>query len=251
MIRVAIVDDEETIREGLSRMIRDLGGDFEIAGTARDGLEGLDLITRARPDVAIVDVKMPGFSGLDLVERARKSCPSTRFVVLSAHADFDYAIRAMRAGVVDYLEKPCNRFELLRALGGTEPAEGADAPEGGDPALRGRGPAGAGRPAPGALADAIRSFLDANFYREIGLAELAERFRLSPAYVSTLFKGAFGKGVVEYLHEIRVARAVELLEDPTLRVSEVARMVGFGDPRHFARVFKRITGSNPNEKSRT
>ena len=91
----------------------------------------------------------------------------------------------------------------------------------------------------------VREFIDANYYREIGLAELAASINFSPAYFARQFKCSLGITPHQYLTQVRVASAKQLLEENRMTVGEVAAAVGFYDQSHLAHHFKRAIGVAP------
>lgn len=116
MYRVLIVDDEKLIREGLSRVIDWEGAGFTVVGLAQDYEDALLAWERLKPDILVTDIRMPGPDGLSLIETLKDMDPLLRVLVLSGHADFDYAKRALRARVDGYLLKPVDEEELLGYL---------------------------------------------------------------------------------------------------------------------------------------
>ena len=117
MIRLVIIDDEQLIRRGLQKIIEMSGGEYEIAGEAADGEEGLKLLLKVSPDIAVVDVKMPKKNGLEMIgEYLAQGAGRTRFIVLSAYDDYVFTRKAIKLGICDYLLKPVNRFDFLRQL---------------------------------------------------------------------------------------------------------------------------------------
>lgn len=113
---VMLLDDEELIIQGLRNMISwsDLG--CYICATANSGDQGKILIDQAKPDILIVDIRMPGISGLELAEYVLERYPNCKVIIISAYADFDFARRSIKAGVVDYLLKPIDKQELISAV---------------------------------------------------------------------------------------------------------------------------------------
>lgn len=91
----------------------------------------------------------------------------------------------------------------------------------------------------------IVSYMNANYMEELSLHRLAETFYVSPYYLSRFFKEATGFTFVEYLNSVRIKEAKQLLMRSQLKVSLIARKVGFGSVTHFGRVFKQITGHTP------
>lgn len=116
MLKVLFADDEPLMLEGLRYLVdwNTLG--FEICGEALDGEDAERLIQARRPDLVITDVRMPVIDGLDLIERFSESDSRPKFIIFSGYADFDYARRALKYGVSNYLTKPLDETELIRAV---------------------------------------------------------------------------------------------------------------------------------------
>lgn len=115
-MRIVIVEDEAPIREGLENILKKLDPSYEIAGKAADGREGLEVIRREKPDVIIMDIRMPEMDGLTMLKKLREEGIASKALVLSAYSDFSYARRAMELGVSNYLLKPVKIRELRKAL---------------------------------------------------------------------------------------------------------------------------------------
>jgi two-component system, NarL family, invasion response regulator UvrY len=115
MIRIVLVDDHNLVRTGL-RMILEKLSDIDIVGEAEDGEQGLSLIKRARPDIALVDVHMPGFSGVELTERVRRAKLETRIIILTMAGEAPFPRRLLDAGASGYLTKGCPADELIKAV---------------------------------------------------------------------------------------------------------------------------------------
>lgn len=115
MIKVVLVDDHELVRTGF-RMILAAQKDIQIAGEAADGEQGLAVIRKTKPDVALVDVHMPNLSGIELTDRVRRSKFTTRIVILTVVNEAPFPKRLIEAGAMGYLTKGCAAEELLRAV---------------------------------------------------------------------------------------------------------------------------------------
>lgn len=114
-IRTLIVDDEARIRRGIERLVQSCGDEWEVVGTASDGLEALDYFekTSGAVDLLITDVKMPEMDGLRLIQEAKKRY-SFHPLLVSGYDDFAYLQAAIREGALDYMLKPVDR-EQFRA----------------------------------------------------------------------------------------------------------------------------------------
>jgi len=115
MIRVLLADDHELVRDGLKRILA-AHADLSIAGEARNGDEALALVRANDYDVALLDISMPGLAGIDLVKRLKLEKPALRILVLTMHAEAQYAARALKAGASGYLTKDSASQQLVGAI---------------------------------------------------------------------------------------------------------------------------------------
>ncbi|WP_340022786.1 response regulator transcription factor [Paenibacillus sp. FSL K6-1096] len=118
MLKVLFADDEPLMLEGLRFLVDWEELDFEICGEALDGEDALQLIQSRHPDLVITDVRMPVIDGLELIRRSSElgSGLHPKFIIFSGYADFEYAKRALKYGVSNYLTKPLDERELTEAL---------------------------------------------------------------------------------------------------------------------------------------
>jgi DNA-binding NarL/FixJ family response regulator len=114
-IRVLAVDDQRVVREGLA-MLLGLLPDVEVVGTAADGEQALALAGELRPDVILMDLRMPRMDGVEATRRLRVSHPEIKVVVLTTYADDRSVIDALRAGALGYLTKDAGADEIRQAL---------------------------------------------------------------------------------------------------------------------------------------
>src|SRR5881396_3910726 len=111
---ILVVDDEENIRHTLRGVLADEG--FEVL-EAPDGRRALELLKHVAPRLAIVDVWMPEMDGIELVERMRNQAPGVPIIVISGHGTIETAVRVIRLGAFDFLEKPFPLDALLNVVG--------------------------------------------------------------------------------------------------------------------------------------
>lgn len=116
MLRLMIVDDEETIRNALSHMIDYESIGYKVIAAAKNGMEAFDIICDEYPDVVITDIKMPILNGLELIQRANTLNAGMDYIILSGYGEFEYAKQAMQYGVKHFLLKPTDNEELVEAL---------------------------------------------------------------------------------------------------------------------------------------
>lgn len=111
-----IVDDEEIEREGMAQFIPWDTYEMKVVGTARNGAEGLKKIAKYKPDLAIVDIKMPVMNGIEMIRKAKEQYPDMTFVVLSGYGDYEFTSQAMELGVRHYILKPCDESKMIPVL---------------------------------------------------------------------------------------------------------------------------------------
>jgi two-component system, NarL family, invasion response regulator UvrY len=114
-LRILIVDDHAIVREGLVRILEGTGRGWQVA-EATSGFQALEWLRRNDASLAIVDLSMPGMSGLDLIARLHKEFAHLRVLVLSMHAEEQYALRAFQAGAHGYVTKDRAPAELVDAV---------------------------------------------------------------------------------------------------------------------------------------
>ncbi|MBI2864723.1 MAG: response regulator transcription factor [Chloroflexi bacterium] len=114
-ISVVIVDDHTMVREG-TRRILDGEPDISVVGEAGDGTEALALAARLKPDVILLDIRIPLLGGIEVAQRVRGIAPDTKVIVLTAYDDDDYVLAAMEAGTAGYLPKTVRAAEVVDAV---------------------------------------------------------------------------------------------------------------------------------------
>ncbi|MDF5757169.1 response regulator transcription factor [Spongiactinospora sp. TRM90649] len=114
-VRVVVADDQTVVREGLVLLLGLLPG-VEVAGAARDGEEALRLVAAQRPDVVLMDLRMPRMDGVEATRRIREEHPGVQVVVLTTYSDDESVFSALRAGARGYLTKDADAESLARAI---------------------------------------------------------------------------------------------------------------------------------------
>jgi len=111
--RVLVVDDEETVRDLLQRVMKEAGYDVV---TAANGRDALDKLSQLNAGVVLLDMRMPGMSGMEVLQEITTNWPETCVVMVTAVADTQTAIDAMKLGAYDYIIKPFNRDEVVQKV---------------------------------------------------------------------------------------------------------------------------------------
>lgn len=117
-MKVFLVEDEFVVREGIKNNIDWEAHGYEFCGEASDGELAFPMIQKQKPDIVITDIKMPFMDGLELSRLIKKELPWTEIILLTGYAEFDYAKEAIKIGVAEYLSKPINSEDLLKAVEG-------------------------------------------------------------------------------------------------------------------------------------
>ncbi|SFR43703.1 two component transcriptional regulator, LuxR family [Marinobacter daqiaonensis] len=115
MISVLVVDDHELVRSGITRMLAD-NPDIEVLGEAASGEEAVDAVRAKRPDIVLMDIRMPGIGGLEATRKILRLDDSIRVIVVTACADDPYPTRVMQAGATAYITKGADLDEMVRAI---------------------------------------------------------------------------------------------------------------------------------------
>jgi DNA-binding NarL/FixJ family response regulator len=116
MTSVVLADDQRVVREGLATLLGLLPG-IEVLGAASDGEEAVALVERLRPDVVLMDLRMPRCDGVEATRRLRERAPESKVIVLTTYADDRSVLEALRAGARGFLTKDAGAEEIERAIG--------------------------------------------------------------------------------------------------------------------------------------
>lgn len=114
-IRVVVADDQTVVREGVTLLLG-LTDDIEVVAAAADGEQAVEAVLRHRPDVALLDLRMPRVDGVEAAARLREGAPETKVVVLTTYADDASILAALRAGAIGYLTKDAPGEEIEKAI---------------------------------------------------------------------------------------------------------------------------------------
>jgi DNA-binding NarL/FixJ family response regulator len=123
-----VADDHEVVRSGLVSLFAD--SDVKVVAEAADGKEAVKMAVKHKPDVVLLDIRMPDNDGLEALEKIHKEVPETRVVMLSTYDNPTYVARAVALGASDYVLKGSNRRQLIATI--TAAAEGKCPSEGGE-----------------------------------------------------------------------------------------------------------------------
>ncbi len=116
MTTLAVFDDEFVVVEGIKAILKKMNLNYEVVGTACDGLIALQVIEKVQPKVIMTDICMPGIDGLQLIKEAKKINPRGIFIIMSGFQEFEYARTALDLGVIGYVDKPITKEKIRTIL---------------------------------------------------------------------------------------------------------------------------------------
>ncbi|MCR5717187.1 MAG: response regulator [Lachnospiraceae bacterium] len=244
MFHAIVIDDEKWVIKSLIATIKDQDM-FDVTAEFYTGTSGLEYIRTRKPDLAFVDVRMPGMGGLDILQTAHAENLPTFFIMISGHAEFAYAQKAMFHNAIGYCLKPFSKSELTDAMTKAyqlllERSDEADAPDAPPQFV------------PKHLSVSHKSvqmmidYTETHFREEISMPEIAEYCSINPNYASQIFKQETGQSFISYLNDLRIVYACFLLEHSEDTVLDIATQSGYNDYFYFAKVFKKIKGETPS-----
>lgn len=260
MYKVAIIDDEPLIVEGLSKTMAWEKWNCLVAGTAGDGKDGMALIREKRPDIVITDINMPKMDGLKMIAGLKSEFPDMQLIILTGYREFEYARQAIELGVSRFLLKPSKMSELEEAI---ETVTGRlnqmrmpvmdfaaeDTQNGENPKMQAETEENS--EANSFIVNNALEYIRSNSQEKLRLSDVADQVYVSQWHLSKLLNKHTGKTFSDLLNGARMDRSKELLKDPALRICDVAEMVGFQDLAHFSRVFKKMEGMSAGEYRNT
>ncbi|HEU5377635.1 MAG TPA: response regulator [Ktedonobacteraceae bacterium] len=231
--QILVADDERMIRQGLQVLLTRHYRALTVV-EATNGQECWDILnTEPQIQLAFVDIRMPKLDGLQVCEKIKTAGLPVKVVIISGFRDFDYARQAFRYGVADYLLKPVNPADILRLIQEVVQvspltAELIEKQE-------------------RLLIEQVLIWIHDHLHQDLTLLDLSHQFHYSVNYLSMLFKKEIGTGFQEYVLACRMQRAKHLLLDPALRISYIARQVGYTNPKAFSIAFRKTYGIPPTE----
>jgi len=114
-INIVLADDHVLVRKGIRSML-ELDTDIKVIGEAGNGKEALELAKQLKPDILVLDIRMPEMNGLEAAAQLGEHAPGTRAVILSMHDSEEYVVQALQSGAYGYLLKDTDKEEFIRAL---------------------------------------------------------------------------------------------------------------------------------------
>ncbi|WP_339275208.1 response regulator [Paenibacillus sp. FSL W8-0426] len=247
MKTILIVDDEPRTREGIRKTLESWSSGQHTIHILSSAVEALAWLQVNHAHLVITDIRMPEISGLDLIEQIHSSPSPPVVIVISGHAEFDYAQRALKYGVVEYLLKPIDKKKLVAAAElALKRYEDRNQVEQMkklvDPKLMET--AQEDRMYSTSIREAM-DYLDQHLNEPVSLRDLSRVLHMNTSYLSSLFKEQTGLTFSDYMTRKRLQRAKELLVNTRLSINEISELVGYQTPKYFVKVFRTAENVSP------
>lgn len=259
---ILIIEDNDELRRFLTMILRDCYHVLE----AGDGKQGLEIIGRELPDLIVSDVMMPEMDGIELLAavKANRDTSHIPVILLSAKASVDDRVRGLEYGADDYIAKPFNsaylkarieslirqRSSLAAYYLGTS-LKDSDKTEKKQPDVKLEQVLESVPSFNNTFIQEVIRLVDENLQNpDFKIDDLAETMNMSRAVFYRKIKTFTGASPIDLVKEMRLKRALELLDADTYSLSEVAYQSGFSSPQYFSRVFKEQMQCTPNEYKR-
>ncbi len=241
-----IVEDNQDMREFLSKMFQN---DFQIK-VAHDGKEGLEITKEVVPDIIISDLMMPNMDGLELTEKIKED-PNINHIpviLLTAKSNIESRLDAMRYGADDYITKPFSS-EYLKARVENILKQRSQLQENYRKTLLSLQPKEVKTQSPNDIFIAkLMDFMERNMdNNDLIVEDMVSEMALGRTVFFNKLKSLTGLSPVEFIREVRIKRAAQLLKSGTYNITEITYMVGMNDSRYFSKCFKAVYGMTPTE----
>lgn len=244
--KMIIVEDESEIREGLFTCFPWDKLGFEVVGLFENGKQALDYILQNKVDVVFCDIKMPVMSGIDLARILFLNSIPVKIVFISGYQDFEFAQKAMKYGVRYYITKPATYDEVIEIFDLIKKELDLQAKNLHNHSEEVKKQDLISIDNPENVIETVKEYIKRN-YKEATLEDAAKLVYMNPYYLSRLFKCKTGKNFSDYLMEVRMRKALELMKIPIYKLHEIGEMVGYKNPKNFTRAFKKYFGKSPSE----
>ncbi|MCB0211893.1 MAG: response regulator [Anaerolineae bacterium] len=263
MPSLLVAEDISIIRSNVIKIITQEKPDIQPIIEATNGREAIRLVEQTRPDIILMDIKMPELNGLEATRLIHSRYPAIKTIILTAHDDFLYAQQALRLGAADYILKPVRPNQLLVALSQVQNQIRQEQKQRENiyklahrQQLRSeeefstlkedfQGDYNVSPQAEGPVQQAIAYIQNNLSHPELSLNMVANAVNLSTSHLAFLLKTALGISYVQYVNYLRLEQAKLLLKTTHMSIAAVSEMVGYATPSYFYRLFQRETNMTP------
>ncbi|RYL92523.1 response regulator [Sporolactobacillus sp. THM7-4] len=226
-MNVLLVDDEYLELEQLFQLIYNRYPHWHIY-TADDGITALEMASEHNIHLALLDIQLYGESGLDLAEKLQEKSIKLDIVIVTAYQNFDYAKRAIKLNVMDYIVKPIVERELYDVL---------------DKYIRQNSMHNLTP-----LMQKVLNFIQERYQENLHLQDIADFVHVSPNYLSKKFNEELNLSFKDYLAQVRINQAKQLMNDhPEYSIQYISDSVGFSTQNYFTNSFKKYEKMTPTQ----
>lgn len=218
MIKAIVIDDEPAVATIIKHFIEEENLPVEIVGVAENGVNGVSLIKREKPQLVFLDIQMPMMNGFEVIREA----PDTNYIIVTAFESFEYAQEALRLGAKDILLKPIEYEQLVASI---SRAIGWKFTE--NDTING-----------------IIEYINEHYAEKISLSTLSENFFVTSSHIARLFKQHLGESTVSYINRIRIEKSEKLLRQG-VSIKDAAEKVGFDSLNNYYKYFNKYIGMTP------
>lgn len=238
MLYTIIVDDEPVSYNAIMKYISKKVPTYEVSGCFSKVNDAYAYLCSHHVDVVISDIRMPVVDGLEFSKMIHERFPDIQVILISGYSEFEYAKKAIKYGVVDYLLKPLDFDELFSSL----------------MAIYQRRESSPNHKEPSCIDDArIKNaveYIHLHYSEDLSRDLVAKEVSLSPSYFSMIFKEKTGMRFADYLTKVRMEKAAELLKK-FISVENVSKSVGYRNRNRFNINFKEYWNCSPAEYRRS
>lgn len=240
MYKALIVDDEKAVQIAIGKLGKWHTYHMDPPSFASNGKEGLYAMRELRPDIVFVDMQMPVMNGIEFLKNAKDEFPDAKYIVISGYDDFYYAQNSIKLGAIDYILKPIVEEELntsiKKALHLLNPSMDFTKTEEEEQSI-----------SAGEVAAIIKDYIDKNYSQNLKLSYFSDKYYFSKEYLSKIFKANYEIGIYEYVLQVRMERAKELLLDDSLKIQWISDRLGYTDSNYFSKAFRNYYGITPSQ----
>jgi len=239
---ILIVDDEFSTRKGILKTLQVWCHDQYHFQTAENGIEALQYAQNHSFDLLITDIRMPGLNGLELISELQAQGIEITSLLLTGHADFEYARTALKLGAVNYLLKPIEQLSLIKAV------ESALLTREEKKNLAISTHSHAIHPIKNESIHKALQYIAAELSNPtLSMKQLAQHIHLNSNYASVLFKEETKQTFSDYITHQRLMKAKVLLIETNLKIYEISEKTGFSTSKYFTKVFRELEGKTPKD----
>lgn len=251
--QLLIVDDEELAIRGIEKGVCWEKLNIEKIFTCNSSEAAEEILQNEEIHILLSDIELGGSTGIELIEWVKRNQPDVVCIFFTCHAEFEYAQKAIRLGVRDYLLKPVSSDKLERCI--TEAIEVLDAQKSDaekfsfiEDIVKDNAEEKTNK-----AVQQVKLYITKNLAQDLRREDLAKLVNFSTSYLSKIFKEHEGISLTEYILDQRIKMSKYLLKVTELSITDVALRTGFTYHSYFTRLFKKYTAYTPQqyrEKSR-